>query len=182
MMALVPGVLIGWATENVPLESLGVGGWAHSLAMVAAALVAPVAGAAALVRQVPLPAFAQVLARAEERPADRLALILGLAWVVLCVIAVEVALGLVFDPRYRDLQFAPLGAAGVPFLVLALMGARASKRRQVVETAMAAVLGPSAIYIAWHEGPANWQALWLCAVLAGLTLALLRPRGGPSLV
>src|SRR5262249_25909636 len=56
-IALVPGVLIGWAIANVPLESLGVGGWIHSLAMLAAALVAPVAGAAALMRRIPMPAF-----------------------------------------------------------------------------------------------------------------------------
>jgi exo-beta-1,3-glucanase (GH17 family) len=175
-MALGPGILIGWAIENVPLESLGLGGWAHSLAMVAVALFAPIAGAAALMRQIPLPAFAQVLARVQDRPADRLGLALGLAWIVLCVMATEVALGLAFDPRYRDFPFAPLGAAAVPFVVLALIGARAPGPRGAAETVMGAVLGASAVYIAFDEGFANWQAIWLCAVLFGLTLALLRPR------
>jgi hypothetical protein len=101
---------------------------------------------------------------------------LGLAWIVLCIMATEVALGLAFDPRYRDFPFAPLGAAAVPFIVLALTGARTSGRRDAAETVIAAVLGAAAIYIAFDEGFANWQAIWLCAVLAGLTLALLRPR------
>jgi exo-beta-1,3-glucanase (GH17 family) len=178
--ALVPGILIGWAVAAAPLESLGIGGWAHSLVMVAVAMVSPVAGAAALVRDRSVPAFSRVLARAEERPKDRLVLALGVAWIVLCVIAVEVALGLAFDPRYRDFPFAPLGAAAVPFLVLAVIGARAPRRRDVAETAMAAVLGASTVDIAWHEGFANWQALALCAVLAGLTFALLRSPGAPD--
>jgi glucan 1,3-beta-glucosidase len=173
-MALGPGILIGWAIENVPLESLGVGGWAHSLAMMAVAVFAPLAGAAALVRRVPLPAFSQVLA--QDRSANRPGLALGLAWIVLCVMAAEVALGLAFDPRYRDFPFAPLGAAAVPFMVLALAGARTPGRRDAAEIVMATVLGVAAVYIAFDEGFANWQAIWLCAVLAGLTLVLLRPR------
>lgn len=179
-MALVPGVLIGWAVANAPLESLGVGGWAHSLAMVMVAVAAPVAGAAAIIRKVPVPAFSRVLARAPERPTGRLVMALGLSWIVLCVLATEVALGLAFDPRYRDFPFAPLGAAATPFLVLSLVGARAARRGGTAETMMATVLGASTVYIAWHEGFANWQALALCAVLAGLTLALLRSPGAPG--
>jgi exo-beta-1,3-glucanase (GH17 family) len=178
--ALVSGILIGWAVANAPLESLGVGGWAHSLVMVAIAVGSPVAGAAALVRNRPVPAFSRVLARAEARPKDGLVLALGMTWIVLCVIATEVALGLAFDPRYRDFPFAPLGAAGVPFLVLALIGKGVPRRRDIAETAMAAVLGASTVYIAWHEGFANWQAVALCAVFAGLIFALLRSPGAPD--
>jgi exo-beta-1,3-glucanase (GH17 family) len=179
-MALVPGVLIGWALANVPLESLGVGGWAHSLAMVMVAVAAPVVGAAALIRNVAVPPFSCVLARAPERPTDRLVMALGVSRIVLCVLATQVALGLAFDPRYRDFPFAPLGAAATPFLVLSLVGADAARRPETAETMMATVLGASAVYIAWHEGFANWQALALCAVLAGLTFALLRSPGAPD--
>jgi exo-beta-1,3-glucanase (GH17 family) len=180
VMALVPGILIGWAVANVPRESLGIGGWLHSLVMIAVAAVSPVAGAAALVRGRPIPAFSRILARSKGRPTDRLDLILGVAWIVLCAVATEVALGLAFDPRYRDFPFAPLGAAGAPFLVLAMLGAGAPPRRDVAETAMAAVLGASTVYIAWDEGFANWQALALCAEVAGLTLVLLRSPGAPD--
>jgi exo-beta-1,3-glucanase (GH17 family) len=181
-MALVPGILIAWAVANVPLESLGVGGWLHSLVMIAVAVVSPVAGAAALVRDRPVPAFSCILAGAKGRPTDPVALALGLSWIVLCAVATEVALGLAFDPRYRDFPFAPLAAAGAPFLVLALLGAGAPRRRDLAETAMAAVLGASTVYIAWDEGFANWQALALCAVLAGLTFVLLRSPGAPDSV
>jgi glucan 1,3-beta-glucosidase len=141
-----------------------------------------VAGAAALVRDRPVPAFSCILARAKERPTDPVVLALGLSWIVLCAVATEVALGLAFDPRYRDFPFAPLAAAGVPFLVLALLGGGAPRRRDLAETAMAAVLGASTVYIAWNEGFANWQALALCAVLAGLTFVLLRSPGAPDSV
>jgi glucan 1,3-beta-glucosidase len=180
IIALASGILIGWAVANVPLESLGVGGWAHSLVIVALAVVSPVAGAGALVREEPVPAFSRILARAPEQSADRLAVVLGLSRIALCVIATEVALGLAFDPRYRDFPFASLGAAMVPFLVLALIGARTPRRLDLAEAIMAAVLGASTLYIAWHEGFANWQALGLCAVLAGLTFTLLWPPGAPD--
>src|SRR5262249_37176896 len=178
-IALVPGVLIGWAVANVPLESLGVGGWMHSLVLLAFALVAPVAGAAALMRNIPVPSLSQVLGRPQDRAPPRVALALGLAWIVLCAIATEVALGLAFDPRYRDFPFAPLGAAAAPFLILTLLGI-AGERRDLAEIVMATVLAASTLFIAWNEGPANWQALCLCGVFAGIIVGLLRPWIGPS--
>jgi glucan 1,3-beta-glucosidase len=177
-IALVPGVLMGWAIANVPLESLGVSGWVHSLAMLALALVAPVAGAAALMRNIPVPAFSDVLGYRKHRCAP-LGFALGVAWVVLCAITTEVALGLAFDPRYRDFPFAPLGAGAAPFVILALLGAGGG-RRELAEIAMAAVLAAATLYIAWNEGPANWQSLCLCAVFAVLILTLLRSRAAPS--
>jgi hypothetical protein len=36
----------------------------------------------------------------------------------LMLVSIEAALGLVFDPRYRDIAFAPLTAAALPFLVV----------------------------------------------------------------
>ncbi|HML13047.1 MAG TPA: beta-(1-6) glucans synthase [Xanthobacteraceae bacterium] len=212
-IALVAGVLIGWAAANVPLESLGVGGWIHSLAMLAVALVAPVLGAAALGGGIPIPAFSQVLEHdlqkwipvfgkrscskrklerdddskkshhalrdAKDRTPSRLGFALGAVWIVLCAIATEVALGLAFDPRYRDFPFAPLGAAVTPFVVLTMLGVRCP-RRDLAEIVMAAVLATSTLYVAWNEGPANWQALCLCGVFAGLVFTLLRPWAVPS--
>jgi exo-beta-1,3-glucanase (GH17 family) len=177
--ALIPGVLIGWANANVPLESLGVGGWVHCLVMLAVALVAPVAGATALMRNIPVPAFSSVLGGSSDRAATGLRLLLGVSWVVLCAIATEVALGLAFDPRYRDFPFAPLGAAAAPFVVLTLFG-RGRAHRELAEIVMAAVLAAATLFIAWNEGPANWQSLCLCAVFAVLILTLLRPRVAPS--
>ena len=177
--ALVPGVLIGWAIANVPVESLGFGGWFHSLAMLATALVSPVTGAAALMQNSPVPSFSEVLGRPESglRKLDGLAL--GISWVLLCAIATQVALGLAFDPRYRDFPFAPLGAAAAPFLVLTFVGV-AARRRELPEILMAAVLGASTVYVAWNEGIANWQSLCLCAVFVAIIITLLRPRVAPG--
>ena len=49
------------------------------------------------------------------------------------------------------------------------------RRRMAAETAFAAVLGTSAVYIAFNEGFANRQALWLAAVLISLSAVLMRP-------
>jgi exo-beta-1,3-glucanase (GH17 family) len=178
-IALVPGCLIGWALANVPLESLGVGGWIHSLAMLAAALVAPVAGAAAFMRNIPVPLFSHVLANRKDDRRGPLEFALGVSWIVLGVIATEVALGLAFDPRYRDFPFAPLGAGAAPFLILTLLGA-GERRRELAETVIAGVLAAATLFIAWNEGPANWQSLSLCAVFAVVIFTLLRPRAAPS--
>jgi exo-beta-1,3-glucanase (GH17 family) len=177
-IALVPGCLIGWAIANVPLESLGVGGWMHSVAMLAVALIAPVA-AAAFTRNIPVPAFSEVLVHRKDNPRGPLAFSLGVSWVVLGAIATEVALGLAFDPRYRDFPFAALGAGAAPFLILMLLGP-GGRRRESAEMVMAAVLALATLFIAWNEGAANWQSLCLCAVFVVLILALLRPRAAPS--
>jgi len=180
-IALMQGVLIGWAAANVPLQSLGIGGWIHSVVMLVIALIAPVAGAAAHLRNAPIPAFSGVLGRASDSRLDSLGLVLGGTWIALGALATEVALGLAFDPRYRDFPFAPLGAAAVPFLVLTLFGARSRRPRELAETVMGAVLAAALLYIAWNEGFTNWQSQCLCGVLAAITLGLFRPRAAPGL-
>ncbi|HEY4774956.1 MAG TPA: beta-(1-6) glucans synthase, partial [Xanthobacteraceae bacterium] len=174
--AVIPGVLIGWAIEKIPSESFGLGGWVRSLALAVVAIAAPVAATAALVRKsAPVP-FRRVLGRRSERPPDALALALGAALALVTVLAIQVALGLVFDPRYRDFPFAPLTAAVVPFAVLAAAGVREVGPRQPAETIAAAVLALSAGYIALNEGLANWQALWLAGALVVLAATLALPR------
>jgi glucan 1,3-beta-glucosidase len=184
-MALVPGALIGWAFALAPVESLGLGGWVRSLAMLALAVMAPVAAAAALASGRSVPGFAGVLADADRRERDTLTRVLGLMLIVLAVVAVQVALGLVFDPRYKDFPFAPLTAATVPFLVLTLLrgGQHLGGKwfgRAAADTAIGAVLAGSAVYIAINETFANWQSLWLCAVLLALAVTLARAPAGRS--
>jgi glucan 1,3-beta-glucosidase len=179
IIALAAGILIGWAVENVPLESLTAGDWIRSVAMVALAIASPPLAAAALARDRAAPPFADVLARKAMRQ-DVLALALGWALIVLSVVAVQVALGLVFDPRYKDFPFAPLTAAAVPFLVLSLAGSHGAGPRGRAETAFGAVLAAATIYVVLNEGFANWQALWLSAVFVGLAVTLFRLRGAPG--
>jgi hypothetical protein len=122
-VALVAGVLLGWTLEKAALEGRGIGGWLRSFTLAALAIAAPVVAAAAAMRGAALPSFAQVLGGADRRP-DRLAFVLGLVLVALCAMALQLALGLVFDPRYRDFAFPALTAATAPYLLLAFMNPR----------------------------------------------------------
>lgn len=178
--ATVAGILAGLVIEKVPLESLGAGGWIHSLALAAVAIASPVAGAAALARARPAPVFSRSLGRAAERPADPLSLMLGLLLVTLMLLALHSALGLIFDPRYRDFPYAPLTAAMMPYLVLSCFHWRMEGRREAAETIAAAALALSAGYIVFNEGFANWQALWLALAFGCLAFILLRARDAQS--
>src|SRR5262249_13622043 len=146
LIALVSGALIGWTVANVPLESLTVGDWLRSLAWAAVALLAPVAGAMAVTSGTPAPGFAQMLGRG-TRPRDPLPRALGILVLAVGVLAVQAALGLVFDPRYRDFPFAPLTGAAVPLLLASSWGPwrRLWRDAPAAEAAMAAVLAGSAL-------------------------------------
>src|SRR5262249_20351029 len=112
---------------------------------------------------------------------------LGVMLAGLCVVTVAAALGLVFDPRYKDFLFAPLTAAVAPYLVLGLVGFAGNRleRKQiarpgVAEAAFAAVLALCAIAIVVNEGFANWQAVWFAAGLVGLAVSLMLVRDAPD--
>jgi glucan 1,3-beta-glucosidase len=179
-MAFVSGTLIGWTVENIPLESLTRGDWLRSLTWAAVALLAPVACAAAAASGVSLPSFAAMLGRSPYRPRQPLTLWLGTLLIGLAVLAMQAALGLDFDPRYRDFPFAPLTGAVFPFLLVALLQPTAKRPYPAAEAVTAAVLGLSALYLVFNETIANWQALWFCAGLAALALTLVRVRDAPS--
>ena len=164
--AIAGGVLIGWTIENVPLESLGAAGWTRSLALTALAFASPLLMSAAATRGMPLPRLSRLLGPAEERIRDPLAVGVGVVLIATLLLAVHVALGLVFDPRYKDFPFAPLTAAIVPLLTLSLATVPGAGRRGAAELAAAGVLALSVVYIVPDEALANWQSLWLCATLA----------------
>jgi glucan 1,3-beta-glucosidase len=119
---------------------------------------------------------------------------LGALLVVLAVLAMQAALGLDFDPRYRDFPFAPLTGSVFPFLALYILRVASNEtadvaperakppqgQRPAAEVATAAVLGLSAVYIVFNESVANWQALWFCAGLIALAVTLVRVRDVPG--
>jgi exo-beta-1,3-glucanase (GH17 family) len=193
-VAAVSGGLIGWTVANVPLESLTVGDWLRSLAWGTLALLSPIVAAAALAAGRRAPSFAQVLGRGDRRPRDLLVLALGVLLLVLGVLAVQAALGLVFDPRYRDFPFAPLAGAAVPFLLLVDKVTWRPRiwrpKAPAAEAAMAATLGASAVYVLFNEGLfneglfneglANWQAIAFAAGLIALAFTLLQARDAPG--
>jgi glucan 1,3-beta-glucosidase len=176
--AVTGGALAGWTIENVPLESWSAGGWARSLAMAAAALAAPLIVAAALASGTAIPSFAEVIGPVGSRVRAPLGRALGFVLIATAILAIMVALGLVFDPRYRDFPFAPLTAAVIPYLTHRF--AIGWGARNASETACALILALAAAYITINETFANWQSLWLCAALFGLSLTLVRPRAARS--
>jgi hypothetical protein len=178
--AAVAGVLVGWTLENVPVESLGVGGWLRSLLFAALAMAVPVVAAAALAMPTAVPAFAEIIGPKAGRARDRLARMLGVALLALTVLALQSALALAFDPRYRDFPFAPLTAAALPFLLLTIIAPRAGARRAVAETVAATVLVLCAIFIVWNETLSNWQALWFAGASGLVAISLVRARAAPG--
>jgi exo-beta-1,3-glucanase (GH17 family) len=178
--AFFGGALIGWTIENIPLESFDVGGWLRSLAIAAVAFTAPPVLSAAIVRDTDVPSFARLFNPGAMRVRDPVALVAGVVLVTLMTMSLVVAIALVFDPRYRDFPFAPLTAAVVPFLVHRMMHPRPKGRRCAAEVAGGAVLALSAAYIAFNEGLANWQSLWLCAALVALAVNLVQVRDAPG--
>jgi hypothetical protein len=180
LIAAVSGTLIGWVLANLPVESLGFGGWLEGLAWVAVAAVAPAAAAASLVADLPPPTFGEILGRRDERPCAPIALVTGAGLVAVSVLALQRALMLVFDPRYVDFPFAPLLAATLPYLTLALWTTRRKGAWPTAEKLAAGVLAGAAVYIVINETVANWQALMFCAGLAMLALTLARARAAPG--
>lgn len=178
-LTFLPAVLFGWTIETIPVESYTVGGWMRSLAQAAVAACAPIVCAVACARERPVPRFSALLSRAGERHTV-LSGALGIVFLALFLLAVQTALGLCFDPRYRDIPFAPLCGGVVPFLVLFLSTPRQAGRRAVAEFAGAFLLAAAAVYIAFNEGFANWQALWFSAGLVCLAFILAQARDAPD--
>ena len=139
-------------------------------------LLVPPLAAIALMRGTGMPSFGQVLTRSDGPAISWPALCLGFAAVVVSVLAIEVALGLVFDPRYRDFPFSPLTAAIVPIVLVAVILPGVGRRPAGRAALPAATLVLSAVYIVFNESFANWQSLWLCALILALGAILLRFR------
>jgi hypothetical protein len=173
--------MFGWTIEAVPVDSFSVGGWVRSLSFAAIAAAAPIVCALACAAGRLTPTFSALIGGSwQER--DALRWLLGGIFAALVLLSVQAALGLVFDPRYREIPFAPLTAAVVPFLVLRFSqpGGAQIGTRAMAETVAAAVLAACAGYIAVNESFANWQAVWFCVALLGLALILVRARDAPS--
>ncbi|MFL6796861.1 MAG: beta-(1-6) glucans synthase [Xanthobacteraceae bacterium] len=177
-LGFVSASLMPWTMTNVPLESLTRGDWLRSLAWAAMALLAPLFAAVALPADVGVPSCRLMLSRGAPRPLSGISWWLGLALIGTGVLAVQAALGLVFDPRYRDFPFAPLTGAAVA-LALAT-GWEWRPAPLAAEGCMAATIGACALYIVFNEGIANWQALWFAGALVLLALTLVQVRDAPS--
>jgi glucan 1,3-beta-glucosidase len=103
-------------------------------------------------------------------------MVLGFVLTVTTLLAAETALGLLFDPRWRDFPFASLTMAVVPFGTLALFNRPTSGVRPIAETAFAALFAATALFATFNEGFDNWQSLWTSAAYLLLGITLWRAR------
>jgi glucan 1,3-beta-glucosidase len=178
-LVFLPGVLFGWTIAQVGPESFSPGGWLRSLALAAVAAAAPIVCAPACSLRRPRPAFTALLGGSEPSR-DRLFWAVGLTFLLLFLLAVQTALGLAFEPRYRDIPFAALTAAVVPYLALWASTERRPGAPAVAERTAAVALAAAAVYIVLNESFANWQALWFGAALLALAFILTQARAAPS--
>ena len=170
------GALLGVAADKMFYESYGLGGWLLWGFLLAAGIASPLLGAHALMSGRGLPTFLELLGPANYRDRSWTAVILALVLAVTTVIGADTAVGLAFDPRYRDFPFAALTMAVVPFAALALLNRPKEGFRPIAEATFAALLVMTAVYTGFSEGSDNWQSLWTCGIYVVLAATLWRAR------
>jgi exo-beta-1,3-glucanase (GH17 family) len=174
--ATTGGILLGLGAEKAFYENYGVAGWFNQGLLLTAAITLPLLCSHALMAGRPLPAFRELLGPREGWPRSLPALVLGVVLMVTTLVTVEIALGLVFDPRSRDFPFAGLTMAAVPVWTLALLYRRKSDAGVNAEAVFAGLLGAAALFLVLHEGVHNWQSLWTAAAFLLFGAALWSPR------
>ncbi|MDE2065350.1 MAG: beta-(1-6) glucans synthase, partial [Bradyrhizobium sp.] len=140
------GALLGIAVDKMYYESYGIGGWLFWGSLLAAGLVSPLFGTHVLMSGRGLPTFLELLGPADYRGRSWMASILGLALAITTVIGADTAIGLTFDPRYKDFPYAALTMAVVPFALLSLLNRPKEGRRPIAEATFAALLVITAVY------------------------------------
>jgi hypothetical protein len=172
------GTLLGMTVESLLLQSLGTDRWIRCAVLLAVAIGAPLFCANALMSGGTLPTSSRIFGPQGSVRLARSSLAFGVVLTLTTLVACETALGLVFDPRYRDFPFAALTMAVLPCLTLGFLNRpQIAGPRPLAEAVFAGLLGISATYIVFHEGYENWQSLWTCAAYLSLamTLWLARP-------
>lgn len=176
--ATTSGVLLGVSIDKLIYESFGYDGWLRQGALLLTAIAAPLLSTQALMSGRPVPAFLDILGPTERRTQTFMTTLLGLTLIAITLTAVETALGLVFDGRWRDFPFAALTMAVVPFTTLSWLTGARSGGRPIAEVVFASLLALTAVYIFFNEGFANWQSMWTCAIYLLLGFTLLQARDG----
>jgi glucan 1,3-beta-glucosidase len=170
------GALLGVGADKMYYESYGVGGWLFWGFLLAAGIASPLVGAHALMSGRSLPTFLELIGPANYRGRSWPAVLLGLIVAVTTVIGAATAIGLAFDPRYKDFPFAALTMAVVPLAALSLLNRPKEGSRPLAEATFAALLVMTAIFTGFNEGSDNWQSLWTCTIYVLLGATLWRAR------
>jgi exo-beta-1,3-glucanase (GH17 family) len=172
--ATVGGILLGVSVEKMFYESYGIGGCVVQGLLLAAAIASPLLASNALMSGRALPSFVGLIRQGRSR--SLATMILGVILAATALMAAVTALGLVFDPRWRDFPFASLTMAVAPFWTLTLLNPRQSDARPIGETVFAGLFVAAALYIFFNEGVRNWQSLWTSAAYFALAATLWQPR------
>ena len=175
-IGLSGGLFLGWALAQAPLESFTLIDWIRSILLICIGFLVPPICGAAVARHIPMAGFATVLDPLFWRAAKPLERFLSAMLMISVIAGIALALGLVFDPRYRDFHFAPLTGPAVALMIATETCPAGLKRRGVAEWIAGAVLAASAIYISFNETPLNWQAQWFAALLLMLAVSCWRLR------
>jgi exo-beta-1,3-glucanase (GH17 family) len=170
------GALLGVAADKMFYESYGLGGWIFWGCLLTAGVLSPLLGAHALMSGRSQPTFLELIGPVAYRGQPWTAVIFGLVVAVTTVIGADTAIGLAFDPRYKDFPFAALTMAVVPLAALSLRNRPKEGSRPVAEATFAALFVMTAIYTGLNEGSNNWQSLWTCAIYVLLAATLWRAR------
>lgn len=177
-IALASGLTVGLAAISLPMDSVEQGDRLRTLGLSALAVTVPLAASFALARGDRIAGFDVALDPARWRGARNLiGLVLAAMLTGTMIAAMHVALGLVFDPRYKDFPLAALTGPVVALAILAFAGTAATQRPGMAEIVGATVLAGSALFIIVNEGIANWQAVLFSSLLVVLALTLLQ---GPA--
>jgi glucan 1,3-beta-glucosidase len=181
-IALSAGLVFGWAALGLPMEPPEPGDRLRSAGMIVLSLLVPMLAAGAVARSAPLGSLAVALNPPLRRQVDVWSLLLAILFAATIVATIHVALGLVFDPRYKDFQLALLTGPVVALAIVTWAKAPAPVRREpgMAELAAAGLLTFSALFVMFNEGIANWQALWFGALLVLLALTALRTAPAPG--
>jgi exo-beta-1,3-glucanase (GH17 family) len=178
-VALATGLVFGLAAIRLNMEGVEQGDRLRALGLFALALAVPLATAFAIAHGDRIASLALALDTGNWRGKNIVSVVLTVLLAATMVAALHVALGLVFDPRYKDF---PLASLTVPVIALATLAFadRAPLRAGMAEIVGALVLGASALFIIVNEGIANWQALLFAGLLGLLAATLLRPHAARS--
>jgi hypothetical protein len=179
-IALGSGLLFGLAAVNLPIEGEISADRLRGAAILVLGLVVPMAAAYAVGRGERLPDLGRALDPSSWRATNCIEVALSALLAATVVAAIHVALGLVFDPRYKDFPFAALLGPVTALAILALTDNPGPPRPSGAEIATAAVLTGSAVFVTLNEGIANWQALLFAALLLLLALTAVRARAAPG--
>ena len=177
-IALGAGLVFGWAVLGLPMEPPEPGDRLRSAGMIVLALLVPMIAAGAVTRSAPLGSLAVALNAPLGHRLSAWSVLLAILFAATLMAAIHVALGLVFDPRYKDFQLALLSGPVVALAVAALVKEPATPLPGIAEWVAAGLLLGTGVFVVFNEGIANWQALWFVGLL--LLLALTAYRATPA--